>query len=50
MSFWYEAKLEDVDMSVAKDELHIYLYSDDNGAVYCSVSMDILKKVLPKID
>jgi hypothetical protein len=46
MSHWYEADKEDLSLSHEKDELHIWLYSDDMGNVYASVGMDILLEFL----
>lgn len=47
MSFWYEVEKEDIDFSDLKDEIHLYLDDDHNGAIYASVKtqdiLDLLK-------
>jgi hypothetical protein len=49
MSFWYEVEdivsqcflYEDVSLDEKGEEIHLYLYSDEFGAVYASVSVEL---------
>lgn len=49
MSYWHEKKKEDIGFSDDGKELHIYLYSDDNGAVYVSVEVKEVEKKLSSL-
>jgi len=52
MSQWYDIKKGDIDFSLNGEDLHIYLGSDDSGAIYASISLSILNDILklkPKI-
>lgn len=46
MSYWYQPKKEDLDYSLDGEDLHIYLYNDDSGAVYASVNLEVLNEFL----
>lgn len=49
MSRWFEAKPKDLSLSTDGKELHIYLESDDSGAIYSSISLEVLQTLLPEI-
>ena len=46
MSVWYEPQTEDVYMYEGDDDITIYLYSDENGAVYASVKISDIKNAM----
>ena len=47
MSVWYEIKdIEDIDISLDGEELHILFDSDDTGNNYVSVPVEMVEKVL----
>ncbi len=46
MSYWYEPKLEDIDLTEDGDEMHIYLKSDEHGAIYCSLKVEDVREIL----
>ena len=46
MSYWYEPKLEDIDITEDGKELHAYLDSDDSGNRYVSLKVEDIKKLL----
>lgn len=46
MSKWYEPKKDDISFSEDKTELHVYLESDYDGAVYVSIKVDDIKHAL----
>lgn len=46
MSYWYEPKIEDIDITEDGEEMHVYLYSNKDGAVYVSLNVEDVKKIL----
>lgn len=48
MSYWHEPRKEDIDFSEDWEEMHIYLYSDKNGAVYVSLKVKDIRDLLTK--
>lgn len=46
MSFWYEPKLEDIDLSDDFEEIHIYIAQDKFGSIYVSVKVKDIKEIL----
>ncbi len=50
MSFWYDKEKEDISFSNDGKELHIYLDSDNNGAIYASVKVEDVRKSLEELD
>lgn len=46
MSYWYEPKIEDIDITEDKEELHVYLDSDDSGNRYVCLKIKDVKKLL----
>lgn len=46
MSHWIEPKLDDLSLSDDGKELHAFLYEDFNGAVYVSIKVEDIKKLL----
>lgn len=46
MSYWYEPKKEDIDLTEDGDEMHIYLKSDKSGAIYVSLKVKDVKDIL----
>ena len=44
MSVWYEPKPEDIEVN--GDELDIYVTNDESGAIYVSVKIKELKKII----
>ncbi len=49
MSYWYEPKLKDLDITEEGDELHAYLENDESGAVYVSLKVKDIIKLLNSI-
>ena len=47
MSFWYEPKLED--MEIDRDEINIYLGQDDSGSIYAAVKISDLNEILKNV-
>ena len=45
MSTWHEVKKVDY-IEVVDGEINIYLYSDYSGAVYATMTLEIMKKAL----
>lgn len=43
MSYWYEPKIKDLDISEDGKDLHVYLTNDDSGAVYASIRIEDIK-------
>lgn len=46
MSKWYTTKIEDMRLSPDSEELDIYIDSDEWGAVYVSVKLEDIKKLI----
>ena len=46
MSKWYEPKKEDIDITEDGNEIHIYLDSDDAGAIRCSIKTKDIQEIL----
>ncbi|MFA5050985.1 MAG: hypothetical protein WC499_02620 [Patescibacteria group bacterium] len=46
MSSWYDAKKEHISLNDKKDEIDIYVFSDDFGAVWVSVKVEDIKEIL----
>lgn len=49
MSFWYEPKLEDMDITEDGKELHVHIKDDYSGAVYVSINVSDIKKLLKSL-
>lgn len=49
MSKWHEVKKEDISFSADKEEMHFWLYSDEDGNVYCSAKVKDIKNLLARI-
>ena len=48
MSYWYQPKKEDLDITEDGDELHIWLDSDNGGNIYAVLKVKDIKKLLKK--
>lgn len=48
MSYWYEPTIEDIDFSDDKEEMHVYLDSDEFGNNYCSLKVKDIIEILKK--
>lgn len=49
MSFWYEVKLDDIDID--NKDIDIILDQDNNGCIYATINVeDMLNKLKPFID
>ncbi len=46
MSYWHEPKLDDLSLSSDGTELHAYIGDDESGAIYASIKIEDIKKVL----
>lgn len=46
MSYWYEPKKKDIDITEEGDEIHIYLGSDESGNIYASVKTEDIRELL----
>lgn len=46
MSYWYEVKKEDIDITEDGQEIHIYLGSDESGNIYVSLKSKDIKELL----
>jgi hypothetical protein len=46
MSYWYEPKKEDMDITEDGKEVHIVIDSDDSGNIYVSLKVKDLKDLL----
>lgn len=46
MSTWYETKKEDISLSDDKEEVYIYIDSDYSGAIWVSVKVEDIKKLI----
>lgn len=44
MSVWYDVEKKDI--FIGGDEISMYLYSDENGAVYASAKISDVKEVI----
>ena len=49
MSLWHEKEKEDISFSYDGKEMHIYIESDDSGAIYVSVKVSDVKELLKKL-
>ncbi len=50
MSTWYEVEADEIDIDHAEKEVSFFVYNDDNGRVYLSLSFDQIKEIASKID
>lgn len=50
MSYWHEKGKRDISFSDDGKEMHVYLYSDDNGAVYVSVLVSDVRDRLNELN
>ena len=46
MSLWHEKEKDDISFSDDGEEMHIYIESDYNGAIYVSVKVSDVKELL----
>lgn len=46
MSYWYEPKKKDIDITEDGKEIHIYLGSDDSGNIYVSLKVEEICEIL----
>lgn len=55
MSFWYEKTIEDLDISIDKEDVHIYLGTEEDlpypdfGAMYVSIPIKDIEKFISSI-
>ncbi len=46
MSYWYEPKKKDLDITEDGEELHVYLGSDESGNIYASLKIKDINDLL----
>jgi hypothetical protein len=49
MSRWYEPNKEDIDFADDEKEMHVYLDSDESGAIYVSLKVDDVAEKMSSI-
>ncbi len=46
MSYWYEPKKKDLDITEEGDELHAYIGDDESGALWVSIKVKDIEDLL----